>query len=58
MPNDPIVEEVRKIRGEIESELGDDPKAYYRHLIQLQEQWKERLVTRTPLPPLKTKIAS
>ncbi len=58
MPEDPIVEEVRKVRHEIEAECGGDPKAYYGHLKELQEQWRERLVRGQPQPALEVKVAS
>ncbi len=50
MPEDPIVEEVRKVRREIEAECGGDAKIYYEHLMVLQEQWRGRLVRRQPQP--------
>ena len=58
MVKDPIVEEVREVRHEIEKEAGDDANAYYRHLKALEEQWRDRLVRRKPQPALKDKIAS
>jgi hypothetical protein len=53
MSKDPIVEEVRQVRRQIEAEHGRDPQAYYEHLLRLQENWKERLVRRRPVPALK-----
>ena len=46
MPEDSIIEEVRKIRHEIEAELGGDARAYYEHLKERQEEWRDRLARR------------
>lgn len=43
MWQDPIVNEVRKIRHEIESQYISD-EAYFTHLKKLQEQYKGRLI--------------
>jgi hypothetical protein len=48
MSTDPIVEEVRKARREIEKECGDDPEAYYRHLLENQAKLQDRLVRGKP----------
>ncbi len=48
MSDDPIVKEVRKIRKEIEEEAQGDPDRYYEHLKKLQEQYRGRLVRRSP----------
>ncbi len=48
MFDDPIVEEVRKIRRQIEEECNNDFKAYYEHLLALQEKYRKRLVKRSP----------
>jgi hypothetical protein len=44
---DDIVEEVRKVRREIEAEC-DGPQAFFERMVKLQEQYKDRLVRRTP----------
>lgn len=44
MVNDPIVEEVRKIRKEIESACDNDPVKYAEHLRQLELKHADRLV--------------
>ncbi len=48
MKNDPIVEEVRKIRFEIEREYENDDEKYFQHLLSFQKKMKERLVSREP----------
>ena len=58
MSNDPIVEEVRKVRLEIERECGPSADAYFEHLKKVQEKWKERLVRRQPQPAPEAKLAS
>nr|VFJ65958.1 MAG: hypothetical protein BECKDK2373C_GA0170839_113812 [Candidatus Kentron sp. DK] len=44
--NDPIVREVRNIRLDIERECGPGPDAYYRPLLLMQNELKDRLVCR------------
>ena len=46
MWKDPIVEEVRKIRHEIEAENGDDFERIFSSAIEIQRQHKERVVSR------------
>lgn len=58
MYKDPIVEEVRQIRREIERQCGSYPDAYYEHLERLQQQWQARLVRREPKMVRQEKIAS
>lgn len=58
MYKDPIVEEVRQIRREIERQCGSSPDEYYEHLRRLQQQWQDRLVRREPTVVRKEKIAS
>ena len=48
MNKDPIVEEVRRIRKPIESELNNDWKALESHFIRAQQSHKDRLVTGKP----------
>jgi hypothetical protein len=48
MKHDPIVEEVRQVRKQIEAECGRDPKAYARHLRRVQESLGRKLVRRQP----------
>ena len=46
MWEDPIVEEVRKIRHEIEAENGDDFERIFSSAIEIQNQYKDRVVSR------------
>ncbi len=52
MSRDPIIDEVRRIRHEIEAECQDDPHKYYEHVRGIQGQYKNRLVRRKPQPAL------
>jgi hypothetical protein len=45
---DPIVEEVRRVRHELECELDNDPKRIYEHLRRVQARYAERVVSRQP----------
>jgi len=53
MIKDPIVEEIRKVRRDIESEVKNDPQKYYEHFIELQKQCEGRLASFQPKPALK-----
>jgi hypothetical protein len=50
MNKDPIVEEVRTIRRQIEAEFHNDPEELFRHLQKMEEQFKDRLVCGKPKP--------
>ena len=52
MFQDPIIEELRKIRSEIEKECNDDPEQYYRHILEFQKNLKGDLVRRKPKPAI------
>jgi hypothetical protein len=41
----PIVEEVRRRRAEISTQFGDDLDRFGEHLRELQEQYRDRLVS-------------
>ena len=47
MWKDPIVEEVRKIRQDIEEENGNDFDRIFSSAIEIQKQHKERVVSRS-----------
>lgn len=55
MFKDPIVEEVRKNRHEIEASCGSDSKNFYEYLIGLQSKYQERLIRRKPNLLIKSK---
>lgn len=40
----PIVDDVRRRRGEISSRFGDDLDRYFEHIRAIQEQHRDRLV--------------
>jgi len=50
MKADPIVEQVREIRRQVERETQQDPELYYQHLRKVQERFSGRLVCRQPKP--------
>lgn len=53
MAEDPIVEEIHKIREELLEQYGGFD-GYMKHIEKLQEELKDRLVTRDPRPPATT----
>ena len=60
MKTDPIVEQVRQVRREIEDETQQDPELFYQHLKKIQERLSDRLVCRKPKPLVtitKTRVA-
>jgi len=48
MKSDPIVDEVRRIRRDIERELRSDPEAFYRHVRKVEKKIGKRVVCRKP----------
>lgn len=48
MVTDPIVQEVREIRHQIEQEYCDKPRRYYEHLKEMQQRLGVKLVHRAP----------
>ena len=50
MLSDPIVDEVRRIRLDIEREYGGDLHAYCQHLRRIQKKFGDRLVSGKPKP--------
>jgi len=50
MKTDPIVEQVRQVRRQIEDENQQDPELFYQHLKKIQERLSDRLVCRQPKP--------
>jgi hypothetical protein len=51
---DPIVEEVHETRAKLLKKYGG-PAGYAEHLRQLEADLADRLVTRPPRPPVKTR---
>ncbi|MFQ6093384.1 MAG: hypothetical protein ACE5OR_12065 [bacterium] len=50
MGTDPIVEEVRKIRHQIDRETQKNSETYYEHVRDFQRKLGARLVCRKPRP--------
>jgi hypothetical protein len=57
MWKDPIVEEVRKARKQIEKEFGSDTDALLQHIYDQQKKVKSRLVSRSPKKRFTRKVA-
>ena len=53
MPDDPIVEEIHRIREQLLEEHGGFD-GYMKHIEELQEELKDRIVSREPRPPVTT----
>ena len=51
MTDDPIVKEIHKIREELLEQYGGFD-GYIKHLEELQEELKDRIVSREPRPPV------
>ncbi len=52
MPSDsPIVEEVRRRRGELSKRFEDDVYKYGRHLMEYQQRFQDRLVSQITVVP-------
>jgi hypothetical protein len=52
MEKDPIIEEIRRIRLEIEAKCQNDPQLLYEYLCRQQEKYRDRLVSRSPQPAI------
>jgi hypothetical protein len=50
MWEDPIIEEVRKIRHELEAECGNDFERIYAHAVEIQKGLRDKLISK-PLRP-------
>jgi len=50
MADDPIVDEIHKVRAELLEQYGGFD-GYMKHVEELQEELKDRVVTRAPRPP-------
>jgi len=51
MPEDPIVEEIHKIREKLLEQYGGFD-GYMKHIDEFQEELKDRIVTREPRRPV------
>ncbi len=48
MKEDPIIDEVRKVRHRISERFAHDPHKLVEHYIKLQERHKDRILTEVP----------
>ena len=48
MQSDPIVDEVRRVRRDIQRDFGSDGESFYRHLRRAQRPLGDRVVCRRP----------
>jgi hypothetical protein len=46
---DPVIDEVREVRHRISERFGHDPERLVAHYMELQEQYRDRLI-RAPQP--------
>jgi hypothetical protein len=53
----PIVDEVRERRSEISRRFGDDLNEYGKHLMEMQEKYRARLVSQVAVVPGREKPA-
>jgi hypothetical protein len=53
MEQDPILNEIRKIRLDIDAEYQNDFQKYYERLQQIQKKYSDRLICFKPKPVLK-----
>ena len=49
LPVDPIVEEVRRVRKELDKELEEDPKAFFERINEHAKKWALKEATIKPL---------
>ncbi|MBC6478945.1 MAG: hypothetical protein EBE86_004665 [Hormoscilla sp. GUM202] len=52
MTRDPILEEIRRIRLEMDEACQHDEQLFYEYMCQVQEKYRDRLVRRSPQPAL------
>jgi hypothetical protein len=50
MFENPIINDIRQIRRQIEKECNNDGELYYAHLLEIQKKYAERLIRRKPNP--------
>ena len=43
-PNDPVVDEIRKVRRRISARFGHDPARLVRFYLEMQKQFQDRLI--------------
>ena len=52
MTPNPILQEIRRIRLEMDAACGNDEQRFYEYMCQIQEKYRDRLVYRRPQPAL------
>jgi len=52
MVRDPIIEEIRRIRREMEAECQNDEQLFYEYILKLQEDCPDRLIRLSPKPAI------
>ena len=57
MWKDPIVEDVRKVRKQLEKKFGSDQDAFLKHIYDQEKKAKARLVSHSPKKRLAHKAA-
>ena len=50
MRPDPVIDEIRKIRREISAEHDHDPRKLVQHAVELQEEYRDRLIRQRKRP--------
>jgi hypothetical protein len=48
MDDDPIIDEIRRVRHRISEECGHDPKTLVEYFMKIQEQYRDRLIKPDP----------
>lgn len=57
-PNDPVIDEVREVRHRISARCGHDPERLVAYYLQLQEQFRDRLLERAEQPATSDQTAA
>ena len=55
IPDSPIVAEVRKRRCELSERFGNDLRAYYEHIREVQAKYQSRVVSQITVVPSRDK---
>lgn len=56
MWSDPLVEEVRRVRHDIERKCQHNSETFYQHVLEVQKSFANRLVRREPKPALSQRL--
>ena len=44
IPSDPVIDEIREVRHRISARFGHDPERLFEHYMQVQKEYRDRLV--------------